>query len=77
VRYTTEANKGTPPMPATIDYNKVREMLGTVVTDGSNEYVVSDYKMKCDAYELWCKNRQQFYFTSYNGLHNCFRVISG
>jgi hypothetical protein len=29
----------------TIDYNKVREMLGVVVTDGYYEYVVSDYKM--------------------------------
>lgn len=60
-----------------IDYNKVREMLGTVVTDGSHIYVVSDYKMGCDAYELWCKTRQQFYFTSYRGLHSCYTVISG
>jgi hypothetical protein len=60
----------------TIDYNEVRAMLGTVVTDGSNEYVVSDYKMGADAYELWCKNRQQFFYTSYRGMQ-CFKVISG
>lgn len=62
---------------AAIDYNKVRQMLGTVVTDGYWEYVVSDYKIGCDAYELWCKSRQRFYFTGYNALHELYTVISG
>ena len=62
---------------ATIDYNKVREMLGLVVSDGYYEYVVGDYKMGCEAYELWCKTRQRYYFTSYSALTNLFEVISG
>lgn len=64
-------------MATAIDYNQVREMLGTVVTDGYWEYVVADYKMGCDAYELWCKSRQRFYFTSYRALHELYTVISG
>ena len=59
-----------------INYNKVREMLGVVVTDGCYDYVVSDYKMGCDAYELWCKNTQKFYFTSYNGLHEFYHRVT-
>jgi hypothetical protein len=59
-----------------IDYNKVREMIGTVVTDGYWDYVIADYKMGCDAYELWCKSRQRFYFTSHSALHNLYTVIS-
>jgi regulation of enolase protein 1 (concanavalin A-like superfamily) len=60
-----------------IDYNKVREMLGVVITDGYYDYVVADYKMGCDAYQLWCKSRQTFYYTGYNALHQLFEVISG
>ena len=60
----------------TIDYNQIRQMLGTVVTDYSNEYVVADYKMSSDMYVLWCKTLQEFYYTSYRGME-CFHVISG
>ena len=60
-----------------IDYNKVRQMLGVVVTDGYYEYVIADYRMKSEAYELWCKTRQAFYYTGYNALHQLFEVISG
>jgi hypothetical protein len=66
-----------PTTVATIDYNKVRTMLGVVVTDGYYDYVVADYKMGCDAYQLWCKSRQAFYYTGYNALHQLFTVISG
>ena len=52
-------------------------MLGVVVTDGYYDYVVADYKMGCDAYQLWCKTRQAFYYTGYNALHQLFDVISG
>lgn len=60
-----------------IDYNKVRQMLGVVVTDGYYEYVVSDYKMGCDAYELWCKSRGAYYYTGHNTFDILFKVISG
>jgi hypothetical protein len=59
-----------------IDYNKVRQMLGVVVTDGYYEYVVSDYKMGCDAYKLWCKSRQGYYYTGHNTFDILFKVIS-
>jgi hypothetical protein len=71
------SNRATRPMATlTIDYNQIRQMLGTVVTDYSNEYVVADYKMSSDVYVLWCKTRQEFYYTSYRGME-CFHVISG
>lgn len=60
-----------------IDYSKVRGLLGTVVTDGEHEYVVSDFKMRDEMYEMWCKDRQQFYYTGYNATHQLFTVISG
>ena len=66
-------------MPTTIataiDYNKVREMLGVVVTDGYYDYVVADFKMGCEAYQLWCKSRQAFYYTDVNALHQLFEVV--
>jgi hypothetical protein len=61
----------------TIDYNKVREMLGVVVTDGYYEYVVSDYKMGCEAFQLWCKSRQAYYYTGHDALDILFEVVSG
>lgn len=66
-------------MPTTIataiDYNKIRAMLGVVVTDGYYDYVVADFKMGCEAYKLWCKSRQAFYYTGVNALHQLFEVV--
>ena len=60
-----------------IDYNKVRNMIGVVVTDGYYDYVVADYQMGVEAYRLWCKSRQEFYYTGYNALNQLFTIISG
>ena len=60
-----------------IDYNKIRNMLGLVVTDGEHQYVVVDFKMGCEVYELWCKTRKAVYYTGPNALHQLFEVISG
>jgi hypothetical protein len=60
-----------------IDYNKIRDMLGLVVTDGHYQYVVVDFKMGCEVYELWCKTRKAVYYTGPNALHQLFEVISG
>ncbi len=60
-----------------VNYNKIKEQIGTVVTDGYWEYVVADYKMGCDAYYLWCKNRQAFYYTDYNAFNRLYTQISG
>jgi hypothetical protein len=60
-----------------IDYKQIKEQIGTVVTDGNWEYVVADYKMGCDAYYLWCKSRQAFYYTEYNAFNTFYQQISG
>lgn len=60
-----------------IDYNKVRSMIGTVVSDGTYNYVVADYSMNKDMYQIWCTHRQVYFFASYNGLHACYDVVSG
>jgi hypothetical protein len=60
-----------------LDYNKIRDMLGLVVTDGQYQYVVVDFKMGCEVYELWCKSRQASYYTGPEALHQLFEVISG
>jgi hypothetical protein len=44
-----------------INYDMIREILGTVVTDDAYEYVVCDYSFKYNTVELWCKTRQCFY----------------
>lgn len=66
-------------MSTSIDYLKIRDMIGTVVTDGEYEYVISDFMISRDAYQMWCKTRQQFYFTGYHALHvhGLFAVVSG
>lgn len=43
-----------------IDYEVIRETIGTVVYDGCHEYVVTDYSFKYNTMELWCKTRQMF-----------------
>jgi hypothetical protein len=44
-----------------VDLNLMREAIGTVVSDGSHEYVVVDYSLANHTVELWCKMRQAFY----------------
>ena len=60
-----------------IDYKQIKEQIGTVVTDGYWDYVVADYKLGCDAYYLWCKSRQSFYYTDYNAFNTFYQQISG
>jgi hypothetical protein len=60
-----------------VNYNLIKEQIGTVVTDGVSEYVVSDYKLGCDAYQLWDKEDQQFYYTDYNAFNALYTQISG
>jgi hypothetical protein len=59
-----------------IDYNLIKEQIGTVVTDGYWNYVVSDYKLGCDAYYLFCKSRQTFYYTEYNAFNALYTQVS-
>jgi len=62
----------------TPDYAKIKEQIGTVVVDTYfRQYVVSDYKMGCDAYELWDKEEQKFYYTDYNAFNALYTQISG
>ena len=58
-----------------MDYNKIKEQIGTVVSDGYWEYVVADYKLGCDAYYLFCKSRQAFYYTEYNAFNALFKQV--
>ena len=44
-----------------VDLDAMREAIGTVVSDGSHEYVVVDYSLANNTVELWCKQRQTFY----------------
>ena len=61
-----------------IDYNKVKQQLGTVVVDNhSNEFVVYDFKIGCSAYQLWDKKVQTFYYTDYNSFNTFYTQISG
>jgi hypothetical protein len=60
-----------------VDYNLIKQQIGTVVTDGYWDYVVVDYKLGCDAYYLWCKSRQAFYYTDYNAFNALYQQISG
>ena len=64
-------------MATKIDYNQVREMLGTVITDGCHEYVVADYSMSNEMYKCWCKSRQKFYYMGVSAIPALFQVISG
>jgi len=43
-----------------INYDMIREAIGTVVYDGCYEYVVTDYSFNYNTMELWCKTRQIF-----------------
>ena len=61
-----------------IDYNLIKSQIGTVVVDTDfRQYVVSDYKLGCDAYQLWDKEEQKFYFTDYNAFNALYTQISG
>jgi hypothetical protein len=60
-----------------VNYNLIKQQIGTVVTDGVSEYVVYDYKLGCDAYQLWDKEDQQFYYTDYNAFNALYTQISG
>jgi hypothetical protein len=60
-----------------VNYNLIKQQIGTVVTDGVSEYVVADYKLGCDAYQLWDKEDQQFYYTDYNAFNALYTQISG
>ena len=61
-----------------IDYNKVKQQLGTVVVDNhNNEFVVHDFKIGCAAYQLWDKNAQQYCYTDYNAFNTFYQQISG
>lgn len=44
-----------------VDLDAMREAIGTVVSDGSHEYVVVDYSLANDTVKLWCKQRQTFH----------------
>ena len=61
-----------------IDYNKVKQQLGTVVIDNHwNEFVVYDFKIGCAAYQLWDKKEQQYCYTDYNAFNTFYTQISG
>ena len=61
-----------------IDYNKVKQQLGTVVIDNHwNEFVVYDFKIGCSAYQLWDKKEQQYCYTDYNAFNTLYTQISG
>jgi hypothetical protein len=60
-----------------VNYNLIKSQIGTVVTDGYWDYIVADYKLGCDAYYLWCKSRQAFYYTDYNAFNALYQQISG
>jgi len=61
-----------------VNYNKIKQQIGTVVVDTNfKQYVVSDYKLGCDAYQLWDKEDQQYYYTDYNAFNALYRQISG
>ena len=61
-----------------INYNLIKEQIGTVVIDTQlQEYVVSDYKLGCDAYQLWDKEEQKYYYTDYNAFNKLYTQISG
>ena len=61
-----------------VNYNLIKQQIGTVVIDNnSREYVVYDYKLGCDAYQLWDKEEQQYYYTDYNAFNTFYKQISG
>ena len=61
-----------------IDYNKVKQQLGTVVVDNhNNEFVVYDFTIGCAAYQLWDKKEQQYCYTDYNAFNTFYQQISG
>jgi len=61
-----------------VNYNLIKQQIGTVVIDNnSRQYVVSDYKIGCDAYQLWDKEEQQYCYTDYNAFNTFYKQISG
>jgi hypothetical protein len=61
-----------------VNYNLIKSQIGTVVVDTDfKEYVVSDYKLGCDAYQLWDKEEQKYYYTDYNAFNELYQQISG
>jgi hypothetical protein len=61
-----------------VNYNLIKQQIGTVVIDSNfKQYVVYDYKLGCDAYQLWDKEDQQFYYTDYNAFNRLYTQISG
>ena len=61
-----------------VNYNLIKQQIGTVVIDSNfKQYVVADYKIGCDAYYLWDKEDQQFYYTDYNAFNRLYTQISG
>jgi hypothetical protein len=60
-----------------VNYNLIKQQIGTVVIDSNfKQYVVYDYKLGCDAYQLWDKEDQQFYYTDYNAFNKFYQQIS-
>lgn len=64
-------------MAPQIDYAKVDATIGLVVSDGREQYIVTDYILSMDVYQLWAKADHCFYYTSYHALHALYDVISG
>jgi hypothetical protein len=61
-----------------VNYNLIKSQIGTVVVDTNfRQYVVSDYKLGCDAYQLWDKKEQKYYYTDYNAFNALYTQISG
>jgi hypothetical protein len=61
-----------------VNYNLIKSQIGTVVVDTNfKQYVVSDYKLGCDAYQLWDKKEQKYYYTDYNAFNELYTQISG
>ena len=61
-----------------VNYNLIKEQIGTVVIDTNfRQYIVSDYKIGRDAYQLWDKEEQQYYYTDYNAFNALYTQISG
>jgi hypothetical protein len=64
-------------MAAKIDYNQIREMIGTVISDGTREYVLADYSMGNEMFQAWCKDRQRFYNIGPSAIGQLFTIVSG
>ena len=47
-----------------IDFEAMRNAIGTCCSDGYYEYVVADYSMSKNVVQLWCKTRQSFHLVT-------------